>query len=558
MRKSMAMIKSSKYFAAFFIFTLFTGKIIAQGELQREVRVIKPYTPTLSDANKISLLPEFNDTVTYTTDFEYGITPRKYSTNFRLTPIKPAKMVGLPLSRLYKSQFTLGIGNYNSPLAELTINQLRNRKNAIGLYAKHYSSNGKIRHNDTTKVDAPFSENELRLYGRRMFSRSALEAGIGGGYKTWQYYGFNPNFDTTFRKSDNWQKVLTGGADITFYSTNPDSSHLDYSAGLNYYYLDDNWDVGEHGWNVTGKVAKFIGDWYAALNLGVEYYDRVGKIDSIDNSLIRINPTFSKTSGEWRFKVGLNSTFDTKGGQTDMGLYPLASFEFNIVKNVLIPYFGVSGDKKVSSYKTLLNENPYIIPGLIPENEDYKIIGEVGLKGRYSSKMAFDFNVNYSRVNYMHLFVNNYLFTNPRNQFRVVHDNVDVLNASAEVIWDQSEKLRFVLRGDYFDYSEEVYHKPNLEIHLNTAYNLRDKILVKADLFYTGKRLALMEYNSGQDPEIINMKGFFDGNIKAEYRYTRMLSFFVKLNNFSASKYEQWYFYPVQRFQVMGGFSYAL
>ncbi|MFW5644625.1 MAG: hypothetical protein ACOCZL_01805, partial [Bacteroidota bacterium] len=133
-------MKFPKYLIAVIFSYLVILNSFGQEEPQREVRVVKPYTPTLSDADKISLMPEFNDTVSLSTDFKYSITPKKYSTSFRLDPIKPAKMVGLPLTRLYKSQFTLGLGNYTTPYAELTINQLRDRKNALGLYAKHHSS----------------------------------------------------------------------------------------------------------------------------------------------------------------------------------------------------------------------------------------------------------------------------------------------------------------------------------------------------------------------------------------------------------------------------------
>ncbi|MBE0653364.1 MAG: hypothetical protein IH594_06175 [Bacteroidales bacterium] len=551
------MIKTGKYLSIIIFSGLLTVTAFGQGELQREVRVVKPYTPTLSDARKISLLPEFYDTLTYTTDFEYGITPRKYSTDFRLNPIKPAKMVGLPLTRLYKSRFTLGLGNYDMPYAELTINQLRNRKNAIGLYAKHHSSTGKVKLENDAKVDAPFSNNELELYGRRMFRRSTLEANLSGGYDSWLYYGFNPLFDTTINNQDKEQKIYSAGANVLFYSTHPDSLHFNYSAGLGYYFIDDHWDFTEQGINFDFEASKFIGDWFAEIGVGAEVYNRSENMDSTDNAIIRVNPAFSRATSDWRFKVGLNSAFDTKAGQTDMGLYPVASFEFNIVENVLIPYMGVTGEKKTSTYKSMLKENPFIVPGLIVENEDHAIKGYIGLKGRYSSRMSYDFNVNYSRINNMHLFVNNYLFLNPINQFRVTYDNVDVLNANAEVIWNQSEKLKFTLLGSYYDYSEDVWHKANFETHLNASYNLRDKILVNTDFFYTGNRKALLEY-SGMDTEIKDLSGFFDGNIKVEYRYTRLLSFFLTMSNFSASRYENWYLYPVQRFQVMAGFSYAL
>ncbi|MGC9343548.1 MAG: hypothetical protein ACP5E3_12660, partial [Bacteroidales bacterium] len=269
-----------KYFILSVLIVLFPSVLTGQGELQREVRVVKPYTPTLSDADKIGLSPEFNDTSSYQVDFDYSIQPVRYSTSFRLRPIKPARMVGLPLDRLYKSQLTLGLGNYSSAFAEVTINQLRNRKSALGLYAKHHSSSGTIKLPDDTRVDAPFSNNELELYGRWLYRRSALEVSLNGGYNSWLYYGDNSLIDTLFQKEQIQQKVYTAGASVNFHSTHPDSSHFNYQFGLDYYYLQDHYDFGEHGVNLGLKMGNFIGDWYGNVDLGLEMYNRSETIDT--------------------------------------------------------------------------------------------------------------------------------------------------------------------------------------------------------------------------------------------------------------------------------------
>jgi len=544
-------------FLVIIIFMVLPNTVYSQGEMEREVRVVKPYNPTLRDAEKINLMPEFNDTLSFQTSFDYGISPKKFSSSFRVRPIRPAKMIGLPLDRLYKSQLTLGFGNYVTPFAELTVNQLRNRRSALGLYIKHHSSSGKIKRNDDIKVDAPFSNNELHLYSRHLFRDAALETGIAGGYDASTYYGANPMIDTIIEKDDNRQKVYTVGANVKYYSTHPDSAHLDYSIGADYYYLEDHADFHEHGLNLDASVGKVVGDWYGRIDFGVNHYTRSEKIDSTNNTLIRIKPVFSKATDEWRFSVGLNSVLDTRNGMTELTLYPIAMFQFNIVKNVLIPYMGVTGDKQASTYRELLKVNPFIVPGFIAENEDHAIIGYAGIKGRYSSKMSFDLGFSYSRVLYLHSFVSDELFTNPRHLFTVQYDDVDVMKGKAEIIWNHNEKLNFILRGTYFNYSEEVYHRPDYEIKLGSSYNLRDKILVSADLFLIGNRKVF--YKEDENTELTKeLKPYFDGNLRLEYRYTKLLSFFVNMNNFTASRYNIWYEYPAQRFQFMAGFSYAL
>jgi hypothetical protein len=53
------------------------------------------------------------------------------------------------------------------------------------------------------------------------------------------------------------------------------------------------------------------------------------------------------------------------------------------------------------------------------------------------------------------------------------------------------------------------------------------------------------------------MDGFLDLYFGLEYRYTKRLSVFLDVSNLSASKYERWYGYPVQRSLVLGGATYS-
>ena len=114
------------------LFCMISINVYPQSEIQREVRVVKPYSPTLSDAEKINLLPDITDTTQVLPEFNYSIIPKLFEAPYEPEHIKAARMVGLPIEKLYKTLLTLGAGNYNTPLAEININQLRSRKSAIG------------------------------------------------------------------------------------------------------------------------------------------------------------------------------------------------------------------------------------------------------------------------------------------------------------------------------------------------------------------------------------------------------------------------------------------
>jgi hypothetical protein len=523
-------------------------------QVEKEVRVVKPYTPTLSDAEKINLLPEFNDSTRVTPEFNYSITPKRYGTHFTVRPIQAARMVGLPLQRLYKSQLSLGIGNYFTPFAELTVNKLRSRKSSLGLYLKHQSSAGKVKLENDMRVQSNYSDNIAEIYGKHMYYRSVVEGGLSGGYNSLLYYGYRPELDTILEKKDIRQKIYSAGARFAWYSSYPDSSHFNYHLGFNYQLTHDAFNNTENAFNLKTKFEDFIGDWYAGIEAGFEYYAKSAGIDSFNNLLINVNPYVSKAGDEWRFLIGLNTTTDI-GENSILHIYPRANFQFNIVKNVLIPYMGVEGHREINNYRKILFENPFIVPGLSVMNSDYSPVGYFGLKGRYSSKMSFDFRLSYMKVNDMYFFVPDTTEI-LHNQYTVEYDNASILTTSGEITWNQNEKLQLFLKANYYNYSLDSlaypWHRPSFEANLGASYNLRDKILVDAGIFYTGKR-----YAPGPDGAV-ELNPYLDANLSLEYRYTKLLSFFLRLNNFTASRYQIWYQYPAQRFQAMVGFTYAL
>jgi hypothetical protein len=57
---------------------------------------------------------------------------------------------------------------------------------------------------------------------------------------------------------------------------------------------------------------------------------------------------------------------------------------------------------------------------------------------------------------------------------------------------------------------------------------------------------------------MLEMPAHFNINLNAEYKYTRILSFWVKLNNISFDKYYEWANYPSMRFLGLIGFTYSL
>jgi hypothetical protein len=176
-----------------------------------------------------------------------------------------------------------------------------------------------------------------------------------------------------------------------------------------------------------------------------------------------------------------------------------------------------------------------------------------GVNGNFSQRISFVAMIKYSKIDHMQLYIDD---TVHFNQFNVMYEDGNVLDIHAEIGYRAGEKFKAALKFDQYNYSmehgEKAWHRPGSEIALTASYNVLDKILLTAGIYGYGKyyvREALVNnaFNS------IKVNGYTDINLGIEYRYSKILSIFVNLNNLGFSKYYRWYQYPSEKFNVLGG-----
>ncbi len=532
----------------------------AQEEIHKEIVVVKPYQPSLSDAFKINVQPHISDSIPIHPSFDYSIHPKKFETRFQVRPIGAARMVGTPLTKLYKSYLKLGFGNYLAPLAELNINSLRDKSRQWGIAVHHYSINGKLKLDNEDKVHPGYFENSLDLYGKKILKKTYLSGRIGGAYDGANFYGYHPSFtDTLLQKEDIRQNWIKLDGKFRMGSMHKDSLHLNWTGCLDYLYTRDHYDDFEHAviFRAEGNERFRSGITYGA-NLGGEYYFTPEALDSSNNLIVRLNPWFGKTTSEFTYRLGFGLDFDAHSSATRPHFYPEALLQINLVKGILIPYFGVDGRLQVNNFRTVAEENPYITPGLDVENTMHKIRGYAGLRGSFSKNISYELDASYSLVDHMPFYIND---TNNLlgNTFLVVYDNLERIRLRGELQYRQSDRLRtlFSVRWDRYrmEALEQPWHMPGLMITAEGEYNLHNKILLNVGVYYTGKRYAAP---GPLDTETITLDGFADLNLGIEYRYTKILSGFIRLNNLLGSRIYTWNQYPGMGFNLLFGFTYAL
>lgn len=528
---------------------------------QEEVRVVKPYTPTLSSAEKIQLLPDLTGEIDYTPPtFTYELYQKKYDSQFGVEPIKAARMVKMPLKKLYKSQLTLGFGNYTTPLAELNLNQLRSRKGTFGLTIRHHSMNGKVKLENDLKAPAGFNENMAKVYGSRFLSNSVFDYSVGASYNSYVHYGVNPALDSVLERKDATNPYFTAEGALGLQSTHADSFHFNYNADLDYYYFTHQFEEAEHGASAAFNFHKKLRVVDIAAEVGGAYYGHYPEWDTVfgNHTMMWLNPLVAKNAEEWKLTAGFNTYGEVVDGIFTIHFYPVASFQFHVIKEVLTPYFGVDGYLESNNSRSMVEENPYVVPVLSVKPTNHKMIAYAGIKGRISDQVAYNIRGSYSIIDNAYFYVND--INNPlRNQFTVVYDDVTLSNLYGELTYRPADAWKVYLKGNYYSYVTQVdldrpWNKPKFDLSLQARYNLGDKILAEGGIFAIGSR-----YYENFDPTSEDKLPLtIDLNLGLEYRYSTLLSFWARFNNMAAQTYYLYPNYPSFRFRLMLGFTYAL
>jgi hypothetical protein len=266
-----------------------------------------------------------------------------------------------------------------------------------------------------------------------------------------------------------------------------------------------------------------------------------------------------------RFKldIGLSMALDI-GEETRFYIYPHAEIKYSLFNDIFIPFAGIRGGLTQNSFSSLTNVNQFLAPSIVLANENnpYDIFG--GIKGTLSKKMGFNINASFKKTTNKAFFVTDTLSA-LRNQFGLIYDTLNHTRIEASIFYQLDEKLKIdgMARFNSYETMNETYawNLPILEFQLRAAYNLFDKFMLNLDgHIETGRKALIYDLIDGAEEEnnqyYINLGAIVDFNLGISYRYNKRVTALVQLNNLASQRYNNWYNYPVQPIQIMGGVSF--
>ena len=536
------------------------------------VNVVKPYTPTISDAFKIKETPRLSDSTTLKKKpIKYNIFSIPVASTFTPAKAKAATVDKEKPVKLYDNYASLGAGSYTTILGEVYLSHELSRDEYVGGYFSHHSSQGDI---DDVNFDNNFYETGLSAHYNKQ--ERDFSWNVEGGFQLqhFNWYGVPDQSIETFDVDNNYHAIKFVG-NIKF-----EDSFIE-DASVLYRRFGDSNDSGENRF-VMNSVLEFpvlaetITTEFKIDYIGGAFsrnYFSEGGID-YGNIIFGLLPSYQLIRDDFTVNLGLNLVYlnDTETNNSDFFVYPNVTASYRLVDDIMIAFGGIEGRLIQNSYYDFARANPFVSPTLFvaPTDQSYNI--SAGLKGKLSSNLNYSVSGHYQADNNRALYKSNpgidvvtekYQFL---NSFGVVYDDVSTFSVAGELNVDFNRNFKLGLKAQYFNYSvdnqEEAWNLPDIEASAFLDYQIDEHWFAGASVFYVGERkeesgafisnLTSSSYVTFTE----TLESYFDANAHVGYKISDQLSAFVKGNNLAGQNYNRWLNYPVQGIQFLAGATY--
>ncbi|MBT8318251.1 MAG: TonB-dependent receptor [Lutibacter sp.] len=541
------------------------------------ISVIKPYTPTISDAFKVTSNPTIEDANTIEKEkVTYSIFSIPVASTFTPSKGKAKGVVREPKDRLFQNYISAGFGNFTSPLFEAYIHSGDTRYNDFGIFINHHSSEGGI--NDVI-LNTNFSDTRIDGYYKQFDRDYNWQVNAGVQRKQFNYYGISSDLifeDAVINSIDEeliYKKSYLGGKIAL------EDSFLK-SATAEIVNFSDDYNSNEVRLLIKPTIEFPIStelinaDFLVDLTSG-KFNQNYITTDDIKYSFLNLgfNPNFEVLRENLTVNLGakLYYTNDLENKVTNFYAYPNVTASLKMIDEVLTLVAGVTGDLDQNTYANFANKNPYVSPTLNILQTDKQYKAFAGAKGKLASNIGYNFNVSHTSEINKPLFIQNQTKTDGTifienayeagNSFNVVYDNIKTLSVFGEITIDASDEFDFGASINYSNFTTEneleAWNLPTITATISADYQNK-KWFAGVKLFYNGetKDFVIPYGLNSENGMITKNKSYMDLNLNGGYVFSDRLTAFAKINNALGEKYFTFVNYEVQPLQILAGITY--
>ncbi|GHT12430.1 hypothetical protein FACS189426_15800 [Bacteroidia bacterium] len=566
--------------------------------VNREMTLEKEYNPTIQDAAKLNQLPELREPQPPKSKVEFSNYAVPYEVQSGLTYLKPkAYLSDLDYSK-YRGYLTAGVSTLVDVNADLGYQILNSGKDHLGIFASHRSSNSKL---TNLQIDEKqkFKINDTwgGLNFQHDFETVKLNLDAKYTYSDFNYSGLSNNY-LKILSSSTYPPPYDYGYEINTYpnqANNLFEAHAGISsdeANKTNYKVNATYTLFKQKYGATvdetgEKENRILFDWdfhknfNSTMGSGFAGFFKNYSYSSIqDDSNITGNSNYSALS--------LNPYFYLEGDNLDLFVGGKVDVEFGGRKKVVgaptirfnyypsdqfLFYLMADGGRKDNSRYNSFYENRYTHPWFRLWDSRTPLDGTAGIKFLPLRNFSVNIFGGYKITMDEHFFVP-FWGLDTHTLYGTASDayfaDAHTIKAGGNIKYTFQDIFEIDLKGVYYKWDiksddesssdyQQAWSKPNFVTDLNMAYRIAS-VPLKFNLMYHGEfgrktSVPVINplYSTISLPEIVDMKNIHDLSLKATYSINKYFSTYLSTNNLLFRKYDIWYGYPAQNFNIMAG-----
>lgn len=544
----------------------------------QEVLVVKSYTPSLSDAFKITEGPKIPDSLKATNKtLIYKIIPIDVVSTFEPNKATPLKLKKRSSSTPYNTFFSGGFGSKSQIYLNISsvIELDRTQRFGLNVYRDGFGSDVG---NSLLKSSQSFSQ-----FGAHHNLRS-------------NNYNVNTQLQFTAQKNNyfglydrNWDDFLIGSLTpevkrnyfkFRTYWDWFDSflRSLSFQANI----TSDNFTTSEQQLNVKADfTAPFAGGKFQA-NTEIQGQNSLFSQPFFENQTQEFTQGIGKVGLEWlynendlKLKIGAGVAYfeGDESLSSKLNYYPEIEVFYQKKGNSIAPYLTASGGVRVNSYRETAIFNPYIAPitELRPTFNRYNAM--LGIRSSVSSVLNFNFGLLYDQVE-------NYQFYQRlpldikgsndayrlSNSFENKYANVDLYGVKARLRIDLAKNnfVHFETVYRHFELTDDqvMYNIPALQMNWKSQFKFKDILTLAFNGEVWGNRSALEhiilqdQANQSIYPEEISLPLFLRSSAHLTIKLNEQFDAFVKGRFSNSDIHGQWGYFQEPSLLLLGGVTY--
>ncbi|MCV9386169.1 hypothetical protein [Reichenbachiella ulvae] len=445
----------------------------------------------------------------------------------------------------YYQYIKAGLGNYWSPVIDLSLVKPGNPNQTVGLNYKHLSFNS----GPVDKKNSASSFNEVSVYGTKVWEKVKTNARFAYRSDVNYFYGYPEGTVVDredIKKSNNFLNARVSLEDNNL------KDNWEYTVLVGYRGFFDNYDNSENTLDLQGEFV-FKDD----IHLDVIY-----NVSNFNNTFPQNRshflgrPYYSFEFQDLKVDAGLSVSLqsDNVPDMNNVKVFPYLAASYELSPEYEL-FANLDGGYDFNTMYSLSEKVPYLNPANIPVNTENMADIEVGIRGDVLEKWYAQVSMEMKNMRYMPLYMNS-----PVDQSLIDIDYDPeiqrLFNIGLSTAYYLDGNNNFELTLDFNSYTgglyDQAYSYPSTELYLKGEHELFEKLTFQ---WQYALLHGIKIYDAVNDQEL-KLKAINKLDLSLHYQVAERLGAFVSSENTIGQNYSRYFNYPQRGIQIKAGVTY--